>query len=199
MRRSVSGVRCDRATLKRRRSRRRWRRQPPTGEGTGSLSLSRPSRCPPARYIRRNYGERREGGHEEDFLVYVTYFNTDDKGRSANIALAASQETTASTVRPKEEFSFNRDGRPPARKANGFREAKVIQDGEFIVGYGAAVYVRSSTTLYNAAVLAGLKITARHPHSLAVALRAAFPRRDGVLPTPIFDSETNMPIPSICP
>ncbi|MFQ7079032.1 MAG: VanW family protein, partial [Christensenellaceae bacterium] len=55
----------------------------------------------------------------------------------------------------------------PRSKEKGFQEAKVIQDGEFIVGYGGGV-CQASTTLYNAAVLAGLKITARKAHSLAV-------------------------------
>ena len=96
---------------------------------------------------------------------FTTYFNTDDKGRSANIALAASR-IDGSTVRPKEEFSFNVTVGPRS-KEKGFQEAKVIQDGEFIVGYGGGV-CQASTTLYNAAVLAGLKITARKAHSLAV-------------------------------
>ncbi len=96
---------------------------------------------------------------------FTTYFNADDKGRSENIALAASR-IDGLTIRPNEEFSFN--AMVGARtKENGFKEAKIIQDGEFIVGTGGGV-CQASTTLYNAAVLAGLKITARRPHSLAV-------------------------------
>lgn len=78
----------------------------------------------------------------------------------------AASRIDGSTVRPKEEFSFNVTVGPRS-KEKGFQEAKVIQDGEFIVGYGGGV-CQASTTLYNAAVLAGLKITARKAHSLAV-------------------------------
>ena len=96
---------------------------------------------------------------------FTTYFNVDDRSRSENIALAAAR-IDGMTVRPNEEFSFN--AAVGARtKANGFQEAKVIQDGEFILGIGGGV-CQASTTLYNAAVLAGLKITSRKPHSLAV-------------------------------
>ncbi len=96
---------------------------------------------------------------------FTTYFNEDDKSRSGNIALAA-RRIDGTTVRPEEEFSFN--AAVGARtKENGFQEAKVIQDGEFIIGVGGGV-CQASTTLYNAAVLAGLKITSRKPHSLAV-------------------------------
>lgn len=96
---------------------------------------------------------------------FTTYFNTEDGGRSANIALAAAR-LDGKTIYPDEEFSFN--ATVGARtKENGFREAKIIQAGEFIVGTGGGV-CQASTTLYNAAVLSGLKITARKPHSLAV-------------------------------
>lgn len=96
---------------------------------------------------------------------FETYFNTDDKARSGNIALAASR-IDGFILRPGEEFSFNAVvGERTAE--NGFGTAKVIKDGEFIAGVGGGV-CQVSTTLYNAAVLAGLKITARKPHSLAV-------------------------------
>lgn len=96
---------------------------------------------------------------------FTTYFNAEDRGRSENIALAASK-INGTTVGAKEEFSFNAS--VGARtKENGFKEAKIIQDGEFIAGVGGGV-CQVSTTLYNAAVLAGLKITVRKSHSLAV-------------------------------
>lgn len=64
----------------------------------------------------------------------------------------AARRIDGTTVRPEEEFSFN--AAVGARtKENGFQEAKVIQDGEFIIGVGGGV-CQASTTLYNAAVLA---------------------------------------------
>lgn len=97
--------------------------------------------------------------------AFSTFFNSGDKGRTGNISLAASR-IDGRTILPGEEFSFNAVV-GERTKANGFGEAKVIKDGEFIVGVGGGV-CQVSTTLYNAAVLAGLKITARKPHSLAV-------------------------------
>lgn len=95
----------------------------------------------------------------------------------------AASRIDGSTVRPKEEFSFNVTVGPRS-KEKGFQEAKVIQDGEFIVGYGGGV-CQASTTLYNAAVLAGLKITARKAHSLAVHY-VSLPATRWCPPTPIF-------------
>lgn len=107
---------------------------------------------------------------------FTTCFNADDVGRSANIALAASK-IDGTTVFPKEEFSFN--ATVGARtKDRGFREAKVISGGEFIVGTGGGV-CQVSTTLYNAALTAGMEITARRSHSLAVAY--VEPSRDAMV------------------
>jgi vancomycin resistance protein YoaR len=65
-----------------------------------------------------------------------------------------------------EEFSFN--GTVGERTAqNGFMPAKVIIKGKYEEGVGGGV-CQVSTTLYNAALLAGLRITEYHPHSLAV-------------------------------
>jgi vancomycin resistance protein YoaR len=107
---------------------------------------------------------------------FITCFNENDGGRVANIALAAAR-IDGMTVRPNEEFSFN--GAVGARtKENGFFEAKIISDGEFVAGTGGGV-CQVSTTLYNAALKAGLKITARKPHSLAVSY--VEPSRDAMV------------------
>lgn len=96
---------------------------------------------------------------------FTTYFNADDKGRSGNIALAASR-IDGLTLPPGGKFSFNA-AVGERTEANGFKTAKVILDGEFVAGVGGGV-CQVSTTLYNAAVRAGMKITGRKPHSLAV-------------------------------
>ena len=157
-----SGVRCDKERLKK-DIQAALAAAPSTGEN-GKLSF--PAVSLSTRTIYPKITESAAKAGTKKISSFVTYFNTEDKGRSANIALAA-KKIDGMTIRPKEEFSFNRT--VGARtKANGFREAKIIQDGEFILGTGGGV-CQVSTTLYNAAVLAGLKITARHPHSLAVA------------------------------
>ena len=65
------------------------------------------------------------------------------------------------------EFSFNNvvGERTVSR---GFKNAKIIVDGEFVDGVGGGV-CQVSTTLYNAVLLSGLMVTEYHPHSLAVS------------------------------
>ena len=65
------------------------------------------------------------------------------------------------------EFSFNRVVGARTEK-RGYKTAKIISDGKFTDGVGGGV-CQVSTTLYNAVLLAGLKITEYHPHSLSVS------------------------------
>jgi vancomycin resistance protein YoaR len=102
----------------------------------------------------------------EKISEFSTSFNENDGGRVANIALAAAK-IDGFTLLPDEEFSFN--AVVGARtKENGFFDAKIISDGDFILGTGGGV-CQVSTTLYNAAIKAGLTVTARKAHSLAVS------------------------------
>ena len=102
----------------------------------------------------------------ERLSSYTTYYNAEDKGRTKNIQLAC-KRIHGITVQPYGEFSFNKTvGK--RTKAAGFQDAKIILDGEFVLGIGGGV-CQVSTTLYNAALLAGLTVTESHPHSLAVS------------------------------
>lgn len=68
-------------------------------------------------------------------------------------------------IEPNQEVSFNTTtGRRTLE--NGYKEAKIIQDKEYVEAYGGGV-CQSSTTLYNALILAGVEIREVHPHSLA--------------------------------
>ncbi len=97
---------------------------------------------------------------------YTTYYNVEDTGRSKNISLAC-KHINGITVQAYGEFSFNQCvGK--RKKEFGFEEAKIIQDGQFVLGVGGGV-CQVSTTLYNAILLAGLSITESHPHSLYVS------------------------------
>lgn len=82
-----------------------------------------------------------------------------------NIALAA-EKINGCILADGEEFSFN--GRVGARtESNGFLSAPIILEGDFVEGVGGGV-CQASTTVYNAALLAGMEITEQHPHSLRV-------------------------------
>lgn len=96
---------------------------------------------------------------------FTTYYAVEDRGRCANIALA-SKLLDGYAIRPFEEFSFNAAVGERTKK-RGFKDAKIILSGEYVLGAGGGV-CQVSTTLFNAAVRAGMKITERRPHSLRV-------------------------------
>ena len=85
--------------------------------------------------------------------------------RASNIALAA-QKLNGIVLSRGDTLSFNAAvGQRTAQ--NGFLEAPTILDGKYVPGVGGGV-CQVSTTLYNAALLAGLTVTEYHPHSLPV-------------------------------
>ncbi|MBR4942412.1 MAG: VanW family protein, partial [Clostridia bacterium] len=108
----------------------------------------------------------------------TTYFREEDKGRSENIGVATALVTGA-TVQAYGEFSFNkRVGRRTAEA--GFQQAKIIVNGEYVLGVGGGV-CQVSTTLYNAALKSGLEVLEVHPHSLRVGYVP--PSRDAMVST----------------
>lgn len=97
---------------------------------------------------------------------YTTYFDGSNLSRTSNIRLAANL-LNGKILQAESEFSFN-SAVGARTQERGFLSAKIIEDGEFVEGVGGGV-CQVSTTLYNAALLAGCKITEYHPHSLAVS------------------------------
>ena len=96
---------------------------------------------------------------------FTTCFNAENSNRAHNIALAA-KKISGTVLEPGQTFSFN--AAAGARTAeNGYLEAPTILEGEFVPGVGGGV-CQASTTVYNAAILAGLKAVEYHPHSLSV-------------------------------
>lgn len=107
---------------------------------------------------------------------YTTYFNADDKSRTENIKIAA-KLIDGVIVQAYGEFSFNQTVGKRTEEA-GFRQAKIIVNGEYVLGVGGGV-CQVSTTLYNAALKSGLTIVEFHPHSLQVSYVA--PSRDAMV------------------
>ncbi len=85
--------------------------------------------------------------------------------RLHNVRLA-SDLVGHSLVLPGEVFSFNGTVGLPS-EARGFLLAPVIVEEELTMGPGGGV-CQVSTTLYNAAINAGMTIVERHPHSRPV-------------------------------
>ena len=95
----------------------------------------------------------------------VTRFNSQDKGRTENIKIAANV-INGTILMPGEEFSFN-DSTGPRSAEAGYKEASVIVDGEFTTGIGGGV-CQVSTTLYQAVLKSDVEITSRRNHGLPV-------------------------------
>ena len=97
--------------------------------------------------------------------AFSTYFDASKTARVHNISLACAR-IAGVRVEPGAEFSFN-SVVGERTKANGFLDAAVILNGEFVQGTGGGV-CQASTTLMGAALRAGLSVTESHPHSLSV-------------------------------
>ena len=86
-----------------------------------------------------------------------------DENRNSNIRHALVDFVNGYRVEPGQTFSFNKVvGMRTA--ARGFLPADEIVSGEMVEGYGGGV-CQASTTIYQAAVCAGLQIVTRQPHS----------------------------------
>lgn len=136
--------------------------------------------CTIAQY--RQVSPQTVGEWTQKLCSFTTYFDGENADRTANIRLAG-EKINGTVVGAGEIFSFNEVvGERTAE--NGFRQAKIIEDGQFVMGYGGGV-CQVSTTLYNAALLSGLEITEYHPHSLQVSYVS--PSRDAMVSGNYFD------------
>ena len=105
--------------------------------------------------------------------AYFTNYASSSANRKGNLALAASK-LDGHLLMPGEIFSYN-DRVGPRTESRGWKTAHQFQDGQIVDGVGGGV-CQSSSTLYNAVLMGGLKIVERHNHSLPVAYLS--PARD---------------------
>ncbi len=94
----------------------------------------------------------------------TAYAGTPDRIHNLTLAVSLLDGTR---VRPGGEFSLN-EVVGPRTEERGFRLAPTIMNGEYRDAVGGGVS-QVATTVFNAAWEAGLKITARTPHSLYIA------------------------------
>lgn len=98
--------------------------------------------------------------------TFTTYYSEGAENRAHNIALAVSR-LDRTLIPPGEEFSFN--GTVGQRSyEQGFRDAVIIENGEYTDGLGGGV-CQVSTTVYGAVLRTELEVTVRRPHSLVSA------------------------------
>lgn len=94
--------------------------------------------------------------------TYTTHFPGYMTNRNTNIRLAASK-MNGIVVAPGEKVSFNQVvGRRTL--AGGYKVAPVIVNGQHDVGVGGGI-CQVSSTLYNSALLSGLKVVSRRNHT----------------------------------
>lgn len=94
---------------------------------------------------------------------FSTSFKGSSQNRIENIRLSA-DAIKGKILMPGESMSFN-ETTGPREKEFGYREASVILSGEYTPGVGGGV-CQTSTTLYNALLLADVTILERSPHSI---------------------------------
>lgn len=96
----------------------------------------------------------------------VSYFGGSSPSRTHNIILASSR-LNGLLVKSGEVFSFNK-ALGDVSLATGYQQAYIIKEGKTILGDGGGV-CQVSTTLFRAALEAGLPIVERWPHSYRVS------------------------------
>ena len=98
---------------------------------------------------------------EHEIGSYVTCLEgrTDSQRFNADLAL---KRINGTVIRPGATFSFLKTVGPWTADM-GYEKAPVSYDGELVASWGGGV-CQTSTTLYNAALLAGLEIVERHRH-----------------------------------
>lgn len=97
--------------------------------------------------------------------VYTTTFNRGKVARTHNLTIAA-KAINGTVIKPGEVFSYNKEVGPRVL-ARGYQEAIVFVNGKQEPGIGGGI-CQVSSTLYNSALLSGMKIVERYHHSRTV-------------------------------
>ena len=98
---------------------------------------------------------------------FTTYFDSSMSGKSHNLKLACKYingKHNGFILQPGQEFSYNTAVGPRTTK-RGFVDGLVVSGDGYTPGIGGGI-CQGATTIFNAALLANLKITERHNHNL---------------------------------
>lgn len=126
-------------------------------------------------------------GIKELLATGESNFSGSPADRIYNIALAASR-ITGVLIAPGQEFSFN-NAIGDISAATGYKQALVILSGRTVLGDGGGV-CQVSTTVFRAALSAGLPITTRTAHAFRVGY---YEREAGSWSGPGFDATIYQP------
>lgn len=97
---------------------------------------------------------------------YTTRFDPAEVGRTENVRIAA-QALNGTVIKPGDVFSFN-NVLGPRNEEQGYQEAYIVVNGEFVPGIGGGI-CQVSSTLYNTVLLAAMPIVERANHDLAIS------------------------------
>ncbi|MBQ1349502.1 MAG: VanW family protein, partial [Ruminococcus sp.] len=107
-------------------------------------------------------------GELEDKLVklasYETY-STNTANGTSNMRVAL-ESCNGAVIEPGETWSFNESTGDSNKESNGYKSASVILEGKLTEGIGGGI-CQASSTIYNAAVRANMKIVERYNHKWA--------------------------------
>lgn len=126
--------------------------------------------------------------------VCLADYTTSLRGRSTSQrrnALLAARALNGLRLAPGEEMSFNQVVGPWEQEP-GYVRAPVSVDGTMVMALGGGV-CQTSSTFYNASLLAGLTVVERHPHTVAPGYVA--PGRDAAVAWPGVDLRVRNPWP----
>ncbi|MBO7393226.1 MAG: VanW family protein [Abditibacteriota bacterium] len=97
--------------------------------------------------------------------TYTTRYNPGKVARTHNVMLAA-KAVNGKVLMPGDTFSYNGTV-GPRDAAHGYKDAPIFVSGNIEPGMGGGI-CQVSTTLYNTALLADMKIVERYPHQRVV-------------------------------
>jgi len=127
---------------------------------------------------------------EVEIAGYATSVKERTKGQKHNARLAV-ERLNGKIIPAGAEFSFNKTVKSWSAD-QGYVKAPVSYDGELIKAFGGGV-CQTSTTLYNAALLAGFPIIERHPHVFTAKYTP--PGQDAAVAYPNIDLRFKNPFP----
>lgn len=107
-----------------------------------------------------------EEAFPDKLATFSTRYDASNQNRQINIDLAA-KAIDGKILMPGEKFSFNNIV-GPTTASKGYKLAGAYSAGELVESYGGGI-CQVSSTIYNAALYANLKIDERYNHSMIVS------------------------------
>lgn len=116
--------------------------------------------------VNPTFGETEAKKATKKQAEFSTNYSSSNSDRKNNIKVATNS-INGYCIQPGEEFSFN-SALGVRSIENGYKQANIIKDGEFVKGVGGGI-CQVSTTLYNALLLSNVNVTEVNKHSLPVS------------------------------